>query len=39
MFVNGDKISEKIELKDLDRIIFGTNSAFLIYIPGEETRS
>ncbi len=32
-FVNGVQISEKTLLKHADRIIFGMNSTFVLYIP------
>ncbi|EGR27406.1 kinesin motor domain protein [Ichthyophthirius multifiliis] len=37
--VNGNKVGEKIRLFNNDRIIFGTNSTFLIIIPGEQDRN
>lgn len=33
MFINGKKIYDKQELFNLDRIILGTNSTFLLVIP------
>lgn len=34
IFVNGDNIKEKMEVFNMDRIIFGTNSTFLLVAPG-----
>lgn len=33
-YLNGDSIVQKIELKNLDRLIFGTNNMFIVVIPG-----
>lgn len=38
MFVNGDKVYDTVELQNQDRLIFGTNSTFLVVIPGGEPR-
>jgi len=37
--VNGQKIFEKRELNHNDRIIIGTNSTFLLKLPGHEDES
>jgi hypothetical protein len=34
LFVNGEKCFEAKEIFHLDRIIFGTESAFLLVVPG-----
>jgi len=39
LYVNGQKIYEKKELNHNDRIIIGTNSTFLLKLPGHEDES
>lgn len=36
LFVNGNQVDQKLTLKHQDRILIGTNSVFLINIPGQE---
>lgn len=36
LYVNGQKVFEKVRLGHLDRIIIGTSTVFLFKIPGEE---
>lgn len=38
MFINGEKVYEKQELFNQDRIILGTNSTFLLIIPNAKSR-
>ncbi len=37
-YLNGDSITEKTELKHLDRLTFGTNNMFVVVIPGTDPR-
>lgn len=37
-FLNGDQISEKQPLHNLDRLSFGTNNIFLVLLPGTPPR-
>jgi|LakMenEpi03Aug12_release.lakeMendotaPanAssembly.Ray.scaffolds.fasta_scaffold100093_4 hypothetical protein len=37
-YLNGDNITQKTELKHLDRLIFGTNNMFVVIIPDEVSR-
>lgn len=37
-YLNGDPISNKVELKTLDRLTFGTNNMFIVVIPNTEVR-
>ena len=39
LFVNGEKTFQKQEIFHLDRIVFGTGSAFLLKIPGTQPRA
>ena len=36
--MNGDNISKKIQLKNLDRLTFGTNNMFVVCIPESHPR-
>lgn len=36
--MNGDNISQKTELRNLDRLTFGTNNMFVVVIPGHDPR-
>lgn len=36
IFVNGTQVAKRIELRHLDRIIFGTSSVFIFKFPGHE---
>lgn len=37
-YLNGDVVSEKIPLRTLDRLTFGTNNMFIVVIPETEPR-
>ena len=37
-YLNGEHINQKQEIKNLDRISFGTNNMFIVIIPEEEPR-
>ena len=37
-YLNGDPITEKIEIKNCDRLTFATNNMFVVQIPDGETR-
>lgn len=39
LFLNGKKVSQEVEIKMNDRIVIGTNSAFVVKLPGELPRS
>ena len=36
MFVNGQVVEEKMEIKHLDRIVLGNANTFKLVIPGEK---
>lgn len=38
LILNGDKVFEKCQLYNQDRLILGSNSAFLIIIPNGDVR-
>lgn len=37
-YLNGDSITQKTELRNLDRLTFGTNNMFVVVIPDQDPR-